>query len=545
MQTRTEILGLLTDLLLEEVSLQDMNVGHEAITAYRGLLDQIEAEDSDLDDIIPDIIDSFNLKKKKLEDEKKHNERLNNLKEKEAVIEELRGLIQDEENIGKAFNAFHEVRDKFNAIGDVPRDQYGRIQAEFSRLQESFYYNISIYKELADHDKKVNLRKKKELIEKVKALKAEKSIQSADKKLKTFIKEWDDVGATFQGDWEEVKDQFWTEARSVLGRVNSHYEGIRAKQTEHLEQKKKLIKQVMDIAEKPRTKRKEWNDATEKVLKIQQEWKKIGFSSENEQIWKEFRGACDQFFQAKQGYFDQLGEVFEERKKMKLALIEKASVLAPSTDWKEAGQSLMDLQNQWKSIGAASQRDENKLWKEFRSHCDSFFNARNRNFKEREREEKENLKVKEGLIERIKNFKPSGKKSADIDTLKGFSQEWNQVGHVPFKQKDKIYKSYSSAIGAHYDTIKLDNAERRQVSLQQKVNSVKNDPQSIEREKNHIRRQIDHLINENRQYENNLGFFNDPSGNNPMVKEVERKIKRNESRIKELKETLKMFSSLT
>lgn len=545
MMTRTEILGLLTELLLEEVSLQDLNTGHEAIEAYRGLVDQTEAEDSDLDEIIPDVIDAFIQKRTKLEEEKKKKQRLQNLKEKEAVIEDLRLLIQDEENIGKAFNTFHEVRDRFNEIGDVPRDQYGRIQAEFSRLQESFYYNISIYKELADHDKKVNLRKKKELIEKVKELKDEKSIQEADKKLKTYIKNWDDVGATFQNDWEEVKDQFWTEARSVIARVNSHYEGIRARQTEFLEKKKQLIRQVLDIAEKPRSKRKEWNDAVEKVLSIQKDWKKIGFSSDNESVWKEFRAACDTFFEAKQGYFDQLGQIYDERKKKKLSIIEKAAALSTSTDWKNTADSLIRLQNEWKEVGSTSQKDENRLWKDFRSHCDSFFNARNKNFKAREKDEKENLKVKEDLIQRVKNFSLSGKRSADIDQLKAFSKEWSEIGHVPFKQKDKIHKGYSAAIGVHYDAIKLNDNEKRQVMMQQKLDSVKNDPRSANKEKAHIRRQIDHLMNENRQYDNNLGFFNDPSGNNPMVKEVERKIKRNQNRIKELKEMLRMLDSVS
>lgn len=542
--TRSDILGLLTELLVEEVSLEELGKADVALQAYSNILGAGDTEGEELDDIIPDIVEQVQDKRKALLDEKQRALRTDNLKKKEQVIEQLRALIQDEENIGKAFSSFNQLRDDWNDIGDIPRDQYGRVQTEFSRLQESFYYTINIYKELADHDKRINLRKKKDLVLAVNELKEEKSVQIADARLRDLIKQWDNVGATFPQDWEAVKDDFWKGAREIMSKVDTHFEQIRARQTEHLEKKKLLIKQVSDISEKEREKRKEWDDSTEKVIALQSDWKKIGFSKDNESVWKEFRSACDTFFQAKQAYYDKIGEIFVGRKELKEALIAKAESLSGSENWKDTARALQDLQKEWKEIGPAAQRDENRLWKKFRSHCDSFFNARNRTFKEREQEEKENQGLKEDIISRLVAFDLSGNKGMDIQRLREFSDQWKNVGFVPFKAKDKLYKDFKEALDKHYGSLKLDEKEKRQVFIQNKVAAIKNDPSSANREKTHIRRQIDGLINDNRQYENNLGFFNDPSGNSPLVREVERKIKRNHDRIKELKETLRLLSAV-
>lgn len=545
MKTRTEVLGLLTELIEDEVSLAEMAKGYEAIAAYRTMLDSPSMEsDDELDDLIPDIIEQFNQGVEALKKAERDKVLSANLKQKEALVEELRNLIQDEENIGKAFNTFNELQEKWNEIGDIPQSQYGRVQTEYSRLRESFFYTINIYKELADHDKRINLKKKSELVEHVRALQTETSIQTADKKLKELIKRWDDIGATFPQDWERVKEEFWTGARAIMSKVDEHYEGIRARQTERLEQKKALVKRVQDVASKEREKSKEWQDATEKVIGIQAEWKKIGFSKDNQSIWVEFRSACDEFFTAKQSYYDKIGESYKERKEQKLNLIAKAESLASSEDWKNTSLVLQDLQKEWKSIGPASPRDENKLWKQFRSHCDSFFNARNRNFKDRKAEEQENLKVKQDIISRVKAFEMSGNRSKDMQDLKAFSMEWNGAGYVPFKVKDSIYKEYKTELDAQYAKIKLDDKEKRDLAMQSKLDSIKNDPKSINREKTSIRRQIDTLIKDNRQYENNLGFFSDPSPANPLVKEVYKKMKRNDERIKELKAALKMLDKV-
>ncbi|NND94100.1 MAG: DUF349 domain-containing protein [Flavobacteriales bacterium] len=545
MMTRTEILGLLTELVVEDVSLSELEEGRKAIDEYKRLIEKGDLEDEELDALLPDIIENFYSKHENLLEEKEIAIRKTNLKTKEGIIEALRSLIQDEENIGKAFNSFNELKDKWNSVGEIPREQYSRVQTEFSRLQESFYYNINIYKELADHDKKVNLKKKKDLVERLKSLNTEKSIQELDKSLKKAITDWDNIGATFQSDWEQVKDDFWSEARNIMGKVNEHYEGLRAKQAENLEKKKSLVKQILDIAGKEREKNKEWADSTEKVIGIQQSWKKIGFSKDNESIWKEFREACDSFFDAKKQHFAKVGEVYDERKNKKLKLIQRAAELAEETDWKATSEALISLQKEWKEVGPASQRDENKLWKQFRSHCDSFFNARNRNFKEREKEEKTNLNVKEDIIQKIRDFKSSGNRNETFAELKKFSSDWNEIGHVPFKQKDRIYKEYKEALNQHYKALKLDDAEKRNLAMQQKLDAVRNDPRSMNSEKHHLRKQIERLNNDIKQYENNLGFFNDRSGKNPLMIEVEKKIDRNKKKIGELKEMLKMINSVS
>ena len=537
--TRADVLGLLTELIEEEVSREEFEKGELEIKEFLSKLNS-DGEDADLDLLIIDLLEALEDKKSDIDRAEKDKICAANLVEKEKVIEDLRSLIQDEENIGKAFNAFNDLRDRWEAIGEVTQDQYSRVQTEYSRLRETFFYNISIYKELADHDKKVNLRLKKELVEKAKIVGDEKNIQNADTAIKEIIKQWDAVGGTFPKEWELVREEFWAASRVVLDKVNNHYQEQRARLSENLDKKKQLIQQVTDIGDKERNKRKEWNDATEKVLKIQGDWKSIGFSTENETVWRDFREACDNFFSAKQEFYDKNKAVNEDRKKQKLILIQKASEFKERDDWKAASAEIISLQKDWKEIGPTSQKDENKLWNLFRGHCDVFFNNRNSFFKERDVEEKENLKLKEAIIAELKAFKPAGDKHKDIEAVRTFSERWNAVGHVPFKTKDRLYKEYHGLIDAFYGSMKIEGQERNKQVFKGKMESLKDNPRALNREKDNLRNEIKKLQDDIRQFENNLGFFNAYQDDNPLKKEVERKIAKNKEKVMELRSLLKL-----
>jgi len=405
METRSDILGLLTELIEEEVSLEETREGLKAIEAL-GALPASNDEDGMLDELLVDIIESFHEKRKRLQDAAKLKVQEYHQKEKEVIIEEMRQLIQNEENIGKAFGRFNELQEKWKDIGEVPRDQYSRIQGEYSRLRETFFYNISIYKQLADHDKKRNLVLKRDVINKVAALDSERSIKKVDAAVKVYIKEWDAIGPTEQKDWESLRDDFWKVTRKQLDRVGAYYEGIRAKQGENLELKKALIAKVQEASEGEFSSPNHWKAATEKIIQAQKDWKGIGFSSDNEKVWKEFRTACDTFFDSKNTFYGERKEVYNDRKVKKEALIAKAAELKNGENFKDTANALKALQQEWKGIGNAGHKDENKLWKRFRGHCDEFFNKKTSHFKAKEKEEKENLKVKEDIIERVKQFVP-------------------------------------------------------------------------------------------------------------------------------------------
>ena len=537
--TRADALGLMMELIEDEVSRDDFDKGFEQIQAFLRTLSS-EGEDAELDGLLIDLLDSLEDKRSELDFAEKEKVWQASLKEKEAVIEELRSLIQEEENIGKAFQSFNELRDKWEAIGEVSQEQYSRVHTEYSRLRETFFYNISIYKELADHDKKVNLRLKKELVEKAKELANEKNIQAADSGIKEVIKKWDDIGGTFQKEWELVREEFWAASRTVLDRVNAYYSDQRERMAENLQKKNQLITQVTDIADKDRSKTKEWNNATEKVLKIQEEWKRIGFSAENEKVWRSFREACDSFFKAKQGFYDQIKEVFEERKKRKLILIQKVAGMKDRSDWRDASAEIIAIQNEWKEVGSASQKDENKLWNTFRGHCDAFFNNRNQHFKQRDSEEKENLKLKEEVIVELKTFKPTGNRNKDIESVRALSDRWNAVGHVPFKVKDKVYKEYQRLLDDFYGSVKMDAQEKSKMQYLSRVETLKGNPKALNREKDNLRNEIKKLMDDIRQYENNLGFFNTRDGENPLMKDVQRKIERNREKVDELMALLRL-----
>jgi hypothetical protein len=365
METRSEILGLLTDLIEDEVSLEETAPGLEAI-AKLGDMPSTDAEDAMLDELLVDIIDAFNEKRARLRSKAQSAVHENNQKQKEQIIEEMRALIQNEENIGKAFNSFKDLQEKWQDIGDIPRAQLSRLQGEYSRLRETFFYNIQIYKELAEHDKRRNLVNKRDIIKKVQLLADETSIKKVDAAVKMYMKEWDSTGPTSQKDWEQVRDDYWKSVRAALDRVNAYYEGIREKQGENLEKKKALIAKVTEVSEREIEGVKAWNSSTNEVLDIQKQWKSIGFSSQNEKVWKEFRGACDSFFTRKKNYYGDLNEVYDTRKAKKEALIAKAAELKTGQNFKETSIALQALQKEWKAVGAASKKDENKLWSKFR-----------------------------------------------------------------------------------------------------------------------------------------------------------------------------------
>ncbi len=542
METRSEILGLLTDLIEDEVSLEETAPGLEAI-AKLGDMPSTDAEDAMLDELLVDIIDAFNEKRARLRSKAQSAVHENNQKQKEQIIEEMRALIQNEENIGKAFNSFKDLQEKWQDIGDIPRAQLSRLQGEYSRLRETFFYNIQIYKELAEHDKRRNLVNKRDIIKKVQLLADETSIKKVDAAVKMYMKEWDSTGPTSQKDWEQVRDDYWKSVRAALDRVNAYYEGIREKQGENLEKKKALIAKVTEVSEREIEGVKAWNSSTNEVLDIQKQWKSIGFSSQNEKVWKEFRGACDSFFTRKKNYYGDLNEVYDTRKAKKEALIAKAAELKTGQNFKETSIALQALQKEWKAVGAASKKDENKLWSKFRGHCDEFFNKKTEFFKGKEADEKQNLKLKEDLTRRVQAFQLSGNKGTDLNALAEFGVEWRGIGMVPFKEKDKVNKTYFESISVHYDKLKLDDKERKEVQMKNRLAKLENDPKAKKDERFHIKRKIDGLRKDINQYENNLGFFNPHQKDNPMKLEVEKNIKRNKAKIAELQKMLKLIDN--
>jgi hypothetical protein len=493
------------------------------------------------------LYDDFKTRHKAQVEVKKSVEQAN-LELKKSLIDRLRTLIQEEENIGVAFAAQKEIQEQWREIGDIPRDLRQDIQNDYSRLMEQFYYNIGIYKELSVHDLKRNQQLKEEVIVKLKALAQNQNIQEIESELKVLQHEWEDIGGTQQEVWEELKASYWSIVKSLYDRIRNHYEAKREVMNKNLEAKRELLvktEQVLNgVLES--SDYKVWEDATQELLKMQEDWKGIGFGprKENEEIWNQFRGMCDKFFEAKHAFYKERNKQFDEFVTKKKALISKVNELKESTNWKETTQQIIAMQNDWKKIGNAGPKNEQKLWKEFRAACDGFFNMKEAHFAEADAANAENLNLKLALIQEIETYEVKEDKQATLVDLRAFSTRFSEVGNVPFKEKDNVYNAFRAAMDKHYQALDLKGAEKEKVMFAARLDTLASSPQAgkmFDDERRKLRLQIQKAEQDIRQYENNLGFFSRSSKNNDLKKGVEKNIELARKTIQDCKNKLKLI----
>ncbi len=472
-----------------------------------------------------------------------------NLRLKKEVIQQLKDVVEKEENIGTAFNKQKELLEAWKNIGQIPREKRDEIQREFSRLMELFFYNINIYRELKEHDYKRNQQLKEDVIFKLKSLRAShQNVRDLEAHLRTLQDEWESIGPVKNEDWETLKTSYWEVARSIYDKINHHYDEQRAQLLENIQKKKALIEKATTVVSdlEALKKSKDWDEKTTEVLALQEEWKSIGAGpkKENEAVWTEFRAICDTFFEAKKNFTRTIDAQFKENGQLKRALIDAAKELQGSTDWKVTADKIIQLQKKWKTIGNAGQRFENKLWAEFRGACDAFFTARDNHFSAQDAELIQNLEAKNELIATIENATLPEEKSEALKQLKVWNDAFSAIGHVPMRQKNDVYEKFKRAIDKQYSNLKLEANEKEAVLFQARLETLQSSPERsklLQSERNEIRKQIDTLNKEILQLENNLGFFSRSKGADQLRKEVEQKVERTKSKILSLKNKLKLI----
>jgi hypothetical protein len=467
-----------------------------------------------------------------------------NLSTKKTLITELKALIAQEEHIGKAIKAIQNIQARWRDVGPIPRDKRQDIQKDYSNLMDEFQYNINIYKEIKEHDLTKNASLKETVIEKLKELGNEKSMQSVEQKLHQLQDEWNEIGGTTTEAWEKLKENYWTTVNGLYGKIRDFYDGRRAEQKENIIKKLALIDKVDEVLALEQEDTKTWKSATDQILAIQAEWKTIGFGpkKENQIVWKGFRAKCDQFFDAKNEFFKDINADFDKVKVKKDALIEQLAGIKESEDWNETTKLIINLQKQWKQLGSAGQRNENKLWKKFRDPIDAFFTKKEAHFEALDSANEGNLKLKETLIEQIESYKPSKDTQANIAQLQQFSKEFSAIGNVPYKEKDRIYKAYKATLNSKYDALDMDKAEKDSILYKAKIESIYNSPnidRELDKEGLFLRNKIDSLVKEKTQVETNLSFFANSDPKNPLLKSVNTQIETLEIDIKSLKTKLK------
>jgi hypothetical protein len=480
------------------------------------------------------LLDQF-AKQKKESDAKLASEQTRNLLIRQDIIGKIRDLSKLSENVGAAIKKLQELQTQWKETGAVSSHKYKEVQADYSKAVEEFYYNLKIYRDLQEHDLKRNYEHKTELIEKLKAVAQIENIKEAERLIKVYRNEWDEIGPVPNEKWEETKQAYKTALDDVYSKIKTHYHGLEELKETNLQNKLSLIEKAKELlASTENAGAKKWNDATEKLLALQNEWKGIGRTTEkdNEKIWAEFRGICDSFFEKKKEFFAGMNEKFAASRKIKQELIAKAEALQNSTDWQKTSQALIKLQDEWKKHPGNGDKEEPHLFQKFRKACNAFFDAKKAHFGEVDASYENNLKVKEEILAKINEFNENNTR----EDLKAITAEWNNAGLVPMKDKKRINDAFYAKLDELYDKMNIDKQEKAAIQFKTKIDrlaSSENAFDALRKEADYLKKLCDEINNNIRTYENNLGFFKHSKGN-PLMKEVENKIEAEKAKLAEL-----------
>ena len=516
-----------------------------------GTAADFEAPKDPLDSHFNELIHILNDREKKFK--KQHAKEVSEkLEGKQQIVAELEKLVGEETNIGRAFQQFKELQNKWNEIGNVPLKEYKNVQSAYHRHVHNFYYNMKLSKDLKELDFKRNLEHRTALLSKIESLNQMESIKGVERLLNLYRMEWSELGPTAPETIEPLRTRYRELLAGVLQRIREFYRLRQDDEKKHLEEKKILLDRVQKISEENFDNARQWQTMTETVEKILGDWKKIGYApkGDNDKVWHDLRSAINQFYSRKRSFFGELKKTYKGNKEKKVAILAKAEEIANTTyeTWDEPTRSIIQLQHEWKDAGHIDYGDENKLWKKFREACDKFFNAKNDYFKLRDADQYKNLEKKEELIKRLEDYTLTGNAEEDLKVLKDFSAEWKEIPHVPFKEKERIYARYKKALDAKYDSMKLESGQMHLLKFKNNIEMLAGSDHSdrlISKERNTLKERIHKLQNTINQYENNMGFFTHSKNMGGLLKEVEENLGKAKEEMELLKKKLKMLAEAT
>ena len=458
-------------------------------------------------------------------------ERENNLALKEAVIADLKALLEKQEDVNATFPEFREIQNRWRAIGPVPAQSYRNVNETYQLYVEQFYDMVKINRELRDLDFKKNLEAKEEFCALAEKLADNPNVIEAFRELQKLHEQWKEFGPVAK----EFRDQIWDRFKAATAVINKKYqaffEGQKEQQAENLAKKTVLCEKVEEIADREVSDSNQWNAFSKEIEDIQKEWRTIGFASrkENQKIYDRFRAACDKFYARKRDFYNDYKDSINQNLEKKISLCEAAEALKSSTEWKKATDQFIALQKQWKEIGAVPRKKSEQLWKRFRAACDEFFAERDKNAKP-ENDFYGNLKAKQRLVEEIKAYVLTGDDAADAEAMKAFQARWQEIGFVPFKEKDNISQAYKVAIQEKFPS-KDRNARRGRVSRPQLS------------EKDRLIQKYNQLEQDVVTYENNIGFFSMSKNSEPLIKQMQERIDAAKAELKSLADQIRTLDA--
>lgn len=473
-------------------------------------------------------------------------EKQENLEKKLNIIEQIKNMASSPEEANKNYNEFKELQQQWKDIKNVPADKANELWRNYQLYVEQYYDQLNLNREAREYDFKKNLGIKIHLCEAAEKLAEEPDVISAFHQLQELHQQFREVGPVAKELREEVWTRFKAASTIINKRHQQHFDELRAKEEDNLVKKTALCEKVEDIVKDEHKGANEWEKLTKEIIDIQAEWKKIGFAPQkmNVKIFERFRAACDDFFSKKAAFFKEMKQRYNENIAKKQSLIEKAEALMESTDWKVTTDKMIALQKEWKTIGAVPKKAGDELWSKFLEACNKFFEARNAANAGTRNEERTNLDKKKAIISQLKEL-VEGNVDDLQEKVKGLVDEYAKIGHVPYKEKDKLYKQYHEVLDKLYDDLHVTAAKRKLDNFKSNLkNVVKRGEDALDNERGRLMRRYEGLKQEINTYENNLGFLNASSKKgNSLIDEMNRKVQRLKDDMELIKQKIKTIDS--
>ncbi|WP_419520734.1 DUF349 domain-containing protein [Alistipes putredinis] len=508
--------------------------------AAEEFIPQTDSVEEEFKNIMSVIKDKRNTLTAELERQKEMN-----LQIKLSIIEELKELVESPDDANKSYTEFKKLQQQWNEVKLVPQAKVNELWKNYQLYVEKFYDLLKLNNEFREYDFKKNLEIKNHLCEAAEKLADEPDVVSAFHQLQKLHQEFRDTGPVAK----ELRDEIWTRFKAASTTVNrrhqQHFEALKEAEQHNLDQKTVICEIIEAIDYGELTNFASWENKTQEIIALQKKWKTIGFAPQkmNVKIFERFRKACDDFFRKKGEFFKALKEGMNENLEKKRALCEKAEALKDSTDWKATSDELTKLQKEWKTVGPVAKKYSDAVWKRFISACDYFFEQKNKATSSQRSIEQENLEKKKAIIEKLNGISEDIETEEATQLVRELMKEWNATGHVPFKEKDKIYKQYHSQVDKLFERFNISASNKKLSNFKSSISSIQEgSPQALYREREKLVRAFENMKNELQTYENNLGFLTTSSKKgNSLLTEINRKVEKLKADIELVKEKIKVI----
>ncbi|MGD0711611.1 MAG: DUF349 domain-containing protein [Bacteroidales bacterium] len=481
----------------------------------------------------------------------RHNENLekqkqDNLALKIKILDDLKQLVESDEELKKTYDAFKTLQERWKEIGQVPKAEINNLWQNYNFLVEKFFDKVKINKELKYLDLKKNLEAKIELCEKTEELLLENSITKSFRQLQKYHDMWHEIGPVPQDKNDEIWERFRTASDKINERRREYYDNVKVEQEKNIETKSALCEKAEQVAEMVITTAKDWQEQSTVLNDMLKAWKTVGPApkEENDKLWARFKTAIDNFFHAKNEFYGKLKDEQVTNYNQKLNLCLQAEAIKNSQDWRRTTEELIRIQQEWKKIGPVPRKYSDKTWLRFRAACDEFFSAKSNYFANIGSIEEENLKQKQELIKQLNEYSFGENKNENLQIIKDFQRKWMEIGHVPMKNKFDIQQEFRNAVNANLDKLKIDSIEKSTIGFKSKFENIAHTPgaeHAISKEKSFILGKISAMKNDIKLWENNIGFFANSKKANVLKEEFLEKIERTKQDIKVLEEKLKFL----